>query len=129
MIDTIEDSQRARAIIWSTLKMHMPSLTVDTFIQKTQGFKFHTVGIEGAVMINGAEIHYARLPEYKGRCLTKTKIREHIKPILDEYGYAFTMVRKENKIGDIFVRRIGFKKIGEQDTLNLYVLEESKYVS
>ena len=60
----------------------------------------------GMLMVKGAELHVAVIPEVRGRWLSRRLIRETFAPILAEHRQAKTSVLPDNSIGLDFVRRI-----------------------
>lgn len=83
------------------------------------GWDFHEVRqggvLAGFFCTKGAEIHAFRVPEFRGRWLTRQAIERVIAPILAEFGEIKTAVRIENLAGHEFVTRLGFVATGQDD--------------
>lgn len=79
------------------------------------------------VLIRGPEIHVACDPGQEGRWLSRRFIRDTVGRLIDEYGYAETMVSKANAAGHAFVQRLGFEKVSGGDPVR-YVCKELKHV-
>lgn len=62
----------------------------------------------GMLMVRGAELHVAVIPEVRGKWLSRRLIREVIGPLLHKHGEARTSVTTDNGIGRDFIKRLGF---------------------
>lgn len=95
--------------------------------QITDGWTFHEIKrcgeLAGFVMQKGPEIHCYRRPEFEGRWGTKHTITNIVQPVIDQYGYTTTMVRKDNLQGHRFVQRLGFHATGETEKTVTYKAE------
>lgn len=95
--------------------------------QITDGWIFHEVRrfgkLAGFIMQKDAEVHCYRCPEYAGRWGTRQTIESILKPVIDKYGHATTMVRKDNLQGHRFVQRLGFHATSETDKIVTYKAE------
>lgn len=76
--------------------------------------------LAGIVMISGAEIHVASLQTHRGRFITKGNLKKFLGGILKKHGHVLTSVMRENKEGQIFVKRLGFKPINVKENLIEY---------
>lgn len=124
----INDSVIARQIVHDQLLSQGLNMAFSEFCEYTSEWEFKLVGPAGVVMIRDHEIHYARLPTHNGRSLTKRLIKQELEPILNEYGFVTTKVTANNREGNSFVKRLGFRKVDKQENINHYILEESRYV-
>jgi hypothetical protein len=88
------------------------------------GWKFieiHRGGTLAAfVLVKGAEIHVHRLPEFKGRWLTRQAGERICLPIIKKFGYIETSVIATNSAGHEFVQRLGFQKQHESNGIVHY---------
>ena len=79
----------------------------------------------GGVLLKDNELHvgYGKAP--------KASIKHYIKSILnsliDSYGFAITSVKKENKIGLKFCKRLGFFEISQENDLVKLRCDRSNY--
>ena len=76
--------------------------------------------VAGAAMMRGSEIHVALSEEWKGRALTRSRIREFLRQLAEPHGFLTTRV--ESHRDDSFVRRIGFKPTWSDGQFNFYML-------
>lgn len=83
--------------------------------------------LAGFFCTQGPEIHCWRRPEFSGSWLTRQAIEGILRPLIEKHGRAITTVRQNNTQGHAFVRRVGFRRIGEADGLTLYELKEIKH--
>lgn len=79
--------------------------------------------LAGFVIIKNNEIHCWRKPEYTGIWLTKHTIKNIIQPLIDKFGFVCTKVRKSNNTGHVFVTRLGFEKVSEDENCTYYRIE------
>ena len=77
----------------------------------------------GFWLIKGNEIHAYRLPQWKGRWLTRGELERISHQILQVHGVMTTRVRCANKQGQQFVERLGFVPVGLQNGCILYKTE------
>lgn len=92
------------------------------------GWTFHEVHrcgvLAGFFCTKGNEIHAFRVPEFRGRWLTRQSIERVIAPILAEFGEIKTAVRVENLTGHEFVTRLGFRPESQDDRNINYITKK-----
>jgi hypothetical protein len=95
------------------------------------GWKFieiHRGGTLAAfVLVKGAEIHVSRLPEFKGRWLTRQDVERICLPIIKQFGHVKTAVMASNSAGQAFVQRLGFNRQHESNGIVHYRTEKVKH--
>lgn len=86
-------------------------------------------GIHMATLIKrNAEVHFAAFKQYRGKgYITRTRLRRFLQPILDAEGFLVTKLSPRES--DVFVRRLGFAKIGESASHRIYMLNEIKLLT
>lgn len=123
-------SNKAISIIYESVKSRLP-ITLEQFEEALKDWDFVELTengeLIGAVMIKGNELHvgYGKKPTASIR----GHIKKTLKTLLDKYGYAVTMVQKENERGLNFCKRLGFIVLNEEKGKILLRCDRSKYVS
>lgn len=103
-----------------------PEMTAEEFSENLKDWDF--IDVNGAVMMKkGAEIHVAALPNLRGHWITRKAIREYLPKILNEHGKIETFVMVDNKVGEKFVERLGFTRIGERGPAIHYELRKLRH--
>lgn len=68
-----------------------------------------------------AEVHFAGFKQYRGKGqITARRLRTFLLPILQQRGFLTTKLAKGEP--DVFIRKLGFKKIGESPSHRIYML-------
>ena len=120
MIILEEDREKALEAGWEALKERAPQLKGFQFDDfEVKAFKENDLTI-GMLLIKGPELHVAILPKYRKRWLSKRIIKMIIGERLEKYGYAITSVMLDNKIGQDFAERLGFKRQSYSDGIIHY---------
>lgn len=92
------------------------------------GWEFHEVmrngELAGFFCTKENEVHAFRLPEFKGRWLTRQNIESLINPILAKYGDIKTVVTTSNVVGHEFVTRMGFTACGHDSQGTHYITKK-----
>lgn len=99
----------------------------------TPGWRVHEIrragDLAGFVIQRGSEIHVWRKPQFTGRWFFPGDLRRVLKGVLGEHGEVTTAVRAINEVGQEFVRRVGFVKVGEANGAFLYRLGDLKHAA
>ena len=74
--------------------------------------------VVGAVFAKGAEVHVAVRREHHRKWATPSLYRWAITDRLKEYGMLFTKGKSDNE----FIRRAGFRPVGENNGVTLYAM-------
>jgi hypothetical protein len=103
-------------ILWQHAKDDLYCTKAD-FITGLAGWEISSVEINGELAFifaqRGAQFHFQSLT--KGGRISMSMIREHLQPIIDEYGYAETRTPHEDKRQHRFNRLFGFEVVGRDD--------------
>lgn len=70
----------------------------------------------------GAELHVIVDQAWRGRALSRRRVREFLQPLFERHGYVSTRVAHERVEQQAFVERIGFKKTWEDAMFRYYML-------
>lgn len=90
--------------------------------------EIHRCGeLAGFICTQGAEIHCFRIDSYKGAWMPRQELERITRPILEKFGHLSTKVRTENFQGHLFVKRLGFRQIGHDETSIHYKAERLKH--
>lgn len=93
----------------------------------TPGWTFHDIHMQGKlsgfVMERDGEIHCWRLPAFNGAWFTRKDVDHLITPLIKKYGFVTTKVKAENRVGQRFVKRLGFVKIATHGDEIIYLSE------
>lgn len=82
--------------------------------------------IIGGVLIKENELHIGYGKQPKGSILPHLK--KTLKKVMDKYGFAVTVVAKDNKKGLNFCKRLGFVELSEDNVKILLRCDRSNYV-
>lgn len=108
---------------WESCKDRLP-VTFDAFEEATRGWDATPVYasgcLVGAILQNGVEIHACIKPEGFGKWLSRRVLRETIGATVKMHGRAITKVQQGNKVGDAFVRRLGFTPVSTSGGIVTY---------
>lgn len=77
-----------------------------------------------SAMTKGPEIHVVVAPAWRGRAMSRRRVREFLTPLLTRHGYLTTRVLHEKTEHQRFIERVGFKKTWEDSMFRYYELNE-----
>lgn len=75
-------------------------------------------------MVKGPEIHITIAPEWRGRALSRRRVRDFLAPLMARHGYLATRIRREGAEAQAFVTRLGFKRTWEDPMFFYYELTQ-----
>jgi hypothetical protein len=76
----------------------------------------------GSAIVNGTEIHFALVPDWRPGASMRGRIREFLTPLLERRGFLTTRVRHERPAEKQFVQRVGFKSTWKDAQFEYYLL-------
>lgn len=76
----------------------------------------------GSAIVNGTEIHFALVPEWRPAFSLRGVIREFLTPLLERRGFLTTRVRHERPGEKHFVQRLGFKPTWKDTQFEYFML-------
>jgi len=116
-------------ILYESVKSRT-SLDYETFANNLKTWKkiplFQNNTLVGCVIQNGNEVHIG----YKDKPIASIRkhLKETLKKVLNEYGYATTAVMNDNVIGLNFCKRLGFYEIAQEGSKIILKCDRCKYV-
>ena len=72
----------------------------------------------------GTEVHFAIDKKYRGKTINRRRLREFLRPALEERGYLTTRLLLDRKGQQRFIERLGFKKTWSDGQCNYFILTE-----
>lgn len=81
-------------------------IDLQTFLEVTKDWEVFPA-LHGAILRRGPEIHACIKPDGFGRWFNKSA-RQVLNETIEKHGHAITRVTEGNRLGDAFVRRLGF---------------------
>jgi hypothetical protein len=73
-------------------------------------------------MIKGPELHVMVAEEWRGRAMTRRRVRAFLAPLHARFGYLTTRIGHDRVTQRAFVERLGFKKTWEDSMFRYYEL-------
>ena len=119
----------ALKILYESIK-NRTELEYKTFEQLFNDWKqiplYQNNVLVGCVIQKGNEVHigYGEKPTFSIR----KHLKETLKKVIDEYGYAVTMVMENYDKGLIFCKRLGFYEIAREGSKIILKCDRCKYV-
>ena len=110
---------RALVMVYDSVRTRLPAgFGLVEYLEAVKSFDIIPLTengrVIGGVLTKGPELHigYGEKPR-------SSSLRRYIKSILgatiDQYGYAYTMVMSDNKVGLRFCERLGFTQLSEEN--------------
>lgn len=75
-------------------------------------------------ILNGTEIHFALVPQFRGSAVLRQRTREFLRPMFERMGFLTTRVVLTAKEQRQFVERVGFKPTWCDTIFQYYMLSE-----
>jgi hypothetical protein len=75
------------------------------------------------VLMKGPEFHFVSTQKH---AITRADIRRHLKPLIEQYGYAQTRAPKKDTRQRRFNLLLGFQQVGEDELDYIYRIESLK---
>lgn len=75
-------------------------------------------------VVNGTEIHFALVPEFRHKAVLRQRTQEFIRPLLKQWGFLTTRVPLASRAKQRFVERVGFKQTWADEKFQYYLLGE-----
>ncbi len=104
-----------------------PALTPERRLDLARsGWTFHDY-LEGeevvaSAMMHGPEIHIIVAPQWRGRAMSRRRVRAFLAPLLEQYGYLATRVLHNREEQRRFVERVGFTQTWSDSMFCYYML-------
>jgi len=93
-------------------------------LQRWSPYPIHIDGeLAACGFMLGTEIHFAVLPSFRHKVITRRIAREFFTPLLSHFPYLTTRILLGNENNE-FVRRIGFENTWSDTTFNYYLMAE-----
>lgn len=70
----------------------------------------------------GAEVHFAIYKQYRGRHISRRRLKQFFLPILQKEGFLVTKLAKNEP--EDFIVRLGFGQIGESPSHRIYMIND-----
>lgn len=95
---------------WTGVRSHAVAVLGFECVPITKG-----EGVVAIGALDGAEIHFAIAPSWRGRLITRRELRAYLSPLLQRLGILTTrvMVDAESMAKRQFLERLGFIKTGD----------------
>ena len=122
-------SSKAADMLYESVKTKLP-VSKEIFIETLKGWEIIPLWkqkeVIGAVLLKGNEIHVG----YGKPCGASMRlhIKQTLRKVLDQYGYAITYVMNDNINGLNFCKRLGFIELSKDSVKILLRCDGSKYV-
>lgn len=78
-------------------------------------------------IIKGTEIHFAIVPSWRRRVITRRRAKDFLNPLLERRGYLTTRVLLSSEEKKRFVERIGFTPTWSDQYFQYYLLGHSPF--
>ena len=73
-------------------------------------------------IVNGTEIHFALVPEFRHTAMLRQRAQEFIAPLLKQWGFLTTRVPLAERGKQRFVERVGFRQTWADEQFQYYLL-------
>jgi hypothetical protein len=82
-------------------------------------------GVHMATLLKmNSEVHFSIFKTFRGKNITRRRLKEFLLPILKREGFLTTKLHKDEP--SRFIEKLGFVKVGESLSHNIYMMNELK---
>lgn len=75
-------------------------------------------------IVRGTEIHFAAMPGFGAKIMTRRIIREFLGPLLARHGFLTTRTEPDDEAGRRFVERIGFSQTWQDPQYRYFIMTD-----
>lgn len=83
--------------------------------------------VAGIAMLKGTEVHFAVAPAWRGRLMTRQRIRDFLQPLMTLHGFLTTRSFTEDGDTAVFLTRLGFVKTWTERHIDHWMLTALPY--